>query len=298
MARAVEQIDRDLVALEEAIALMAIELYKAYSKYLTSLGQAVRQQLMLACYQVCTHGYPESFLSLSFNERQQLQMFIKELGGQAQAQLLSQLEELKHLTTKEATDKIGQTPQPADPEQPQEPPEDQLIQAFEMPPADSDAPQTAEPTNPQPTKPAQLVQWQEQVEEAIAQTLQTLSLDTNRQLQQVGIIPGKLPAAVLEAAAKVEATSEAIPESPNLLNLLMETESEEDSEDSSLTRIVAINLRLSEIEFADPTLTALRNQIRNLSGKLNKIQREYHKKQRERAVAQAEAAWRSSWFDD
>ncbi|MCA1994231.1 MAG: hypothetical protein LDL41_19620 [Coleofasciculus sp. S288] len=298
MARAVEQIDRDLAALEEAIALMATELYKAYSKYLTSLGQAVRQQLMLACYQVCTHGYPESFLSLSFNERQQLQVFIKELGGQAQAQLLSQLEELKQLTTKEATDKIGQTPQPADPEQPQEPPEDPSIQAFEMPPADSDAPQTAEPTNPQPTKPAELVQWQEQVEEAIAQTLQTLSLDTNRQLQQVGIIPGKLPAAVLEAAAKVEATSEAIPESPNLLNLLMETESEEDSEDSSLTRIVAINLRLSEIEFADPTLTALRNQIRNLSGKLNKIQREYHKKQRERAVAQAEAAWRSSWFDD
>jgi hypothetical protein len=63
-------------------------------------------------------------------------------------------------------------------------------------------------------------------------------------------------------------------------------------------RIVAVNLRLSEIEFADPALSAVRNQIRNLSNKGSKLQREYNKKQRERAVARAEAAWRASWFDD
>jgi hypothetical protein len=136
------------------------------------------------------------------------------------------------------------------------------------------------------------------MEEAIAQTLQTISLETNRLLQHTGIIPDKLPAAVLEAAAKVEASGEGTPGSPNLLNLLMETDSDGDSEDSTLTRIVAINLRLSEIEFADPTLSAGRNQIRKLSVRVTTIQREYHKKLRERAVAQAEAAWRSSWFDD
>jgi hypothetical protein len=137
------------------------------------------------------------------------------------------------------------------------------------------------------------------LEEAIAQTLETLSLNSNRLLQETGIIPSKLPAAVLEAAAKADSSTESVTVgSPNLLNLLMETESEDDSEDSTLTRIIAINLRLSEIEFADPALNAGRNQIRNLSAKRNTLHREYHKKQRERSVAQAEAAWRASWFED
>jgi hypothetical protein len=299
MARPVERIEQDLAALEEASTLVAIEFYTAYSKYLTSLGQAVRQQLILACYQICTHGYPESFLSLSFNSRQQLQMFVKQQGGQAQSQLLSHLEQLKHLAKTEATDKIEPAPQSslANQEQLQEAIQDQLLQPLEMPES-SETSQSDGRAKSEPIKPEDLVQWQEQVEEAITQTLQTLSLETNRRLQEAGIIPGKLPPAVLEAAAKVEASPEAIPGSPNLLNLLMETEGDGESEDSTLTRIVAINLRLSEIEFADPTLSAGRNQIRNLSAKLSKLQREYTKKQRERAAAQAEAAWRASWFDD
>jgi hypothetical protein len=78
----------------------------------------------------------------------------------------------------------------------------------------------------------------------------------------------------------------------------METESEGEKEDSTLTRIIAIHLRLAEIEFADPALTAARNLIRKLAVKAKTLRREYYKHQRERAVAQAEAAWRSSWFDN
>jgi hypothetical protein len=217
--------------------------------------------------------------------------------------LLSHLERPKNLTEIAATDKPEPTPQqlPVDLEPLQELTQESLIEAVERP-ADTDVspdtPQTPKIANTPPTKPEELAQWQEQLEQAIAQTLQTISLEANRLLQQSGIIPEKLPAAVLEAAAKVEASGEASPSSPNLLNLLMETESEDNSDDSTLTRIVAINLRLSEIEFTDPALSAARNQIRNLSAKGSKLRREYHKKQRERAVAQAEAAWRSSWFDD
>jgi hypothetical protein len=303
MARAVERIEQDLATLEEAIALLASELYSTYSKYLTFLGQAVRQQLILASYQVCTHGYPESFLRLPFNQRQKLQQSLRQLGEQAQEQLLSHLERSKNFTKTEATDEPEQTvdESPVNSEQPQEQAQEQLPKPSEMT-VSSDVPpdalETAGSPHTPPTKPEQLVRWQEQMEEAIAQTLQTISLETNRLLQRTGIIPDKLPAAVLEAAAKVEASSEGTPGSPNLLNLLMETESNGDSEDSTLTRIVAINLRLSEIEFADPTLSAGRNQIRKLSARVSTIQREYHKKLRERAVAQAEAAWRSSWFDD
>lgn len=301
MARAVERIEQDLATLEEAIALLRAELYSTYSQYLKLLGQAVRQQLILVSYQICTQGYPESFLGLSFNQRQTLQSSVRQLGGQAQAQLLSHLEQSKNLTKLEATDKAEQTLQqlPLDLEQLKELPQEKLPEAVELPiDASPDVPQTTELTNTPPTKSEELVQWQEQLEQAIAKSLQTISLEANRLLQQSSIIPEKLPAAVLEAAAKVETSGEASPSSPNLLNLLMETESEDNSDDSTLTRIVAINLRLLEIEFADPALSAARNQIRNLSAKGNKLRREYHKKQRERAVAQAETAWRSSWFDD
>ncbi|MBD2127816.1 hypothetical protein NDI39_22350 [Microcoleus sp. ZQ-A2] len=300
MARAIERIEQDLAALEEATALLRAELHKTYSQYLQLLGQAVRRQLILASYQVCTHGYPEAFLSLSFNQRQKLQQSIQQMGKKAQEQLLSHLEASKKVTKAEVTDSNEPVPEPELTNS--EPPQDvtpEPLSIVEQVPGNLEAPETINITNPELTKPEQLAQWQEQLEEAIGQTLETLSLNTNRLLQQTGIIPRKLPAAVLEAATKADSSTESVTVgSPNLLNLLMETESEDDSEDSTLTRIIAINLRLSEIEFADPALNAGRNQIRNLSAKRNTLHREYHKKQRERSVAQAEAAWRASWFED
>jgi hypothetical protein len=85
---------------------------------------------------------------------------------------------------------------------------------------------------------------------------------------------------------------------PNLLNLVIETENHQESGESSVTHIIAIKLRLSEIEFADATVRAGRNQIRNLEVKARSLLREYLKKQQEREVAEAEAAWRASWFDE
>ena len=295
MARTVERIEQDLATLEEAIALLRVEFHSTYSQYLKLLGQALRQQLILASYQLCTQGYPESFLSLSFNQRQTLQQSLRELGGKAQEQLLSHLEDSTNLNEQETIAEPEALP--VSDEQPQEPIQDELPDAVEMIVNDESpvAPKMVKLT--ELSKPEQLARWQKQLEEAIVKTLQTLSLDTNRLLQQTNILPNKLPVAVLEAAVQVEVPGDATTGSPHLLNLLMETETEGEKEDSTLTRIIAIHLRLSEIEFADPTLTAARNQIRKLAAKANTLRREYHKYQRERAVAQAEAAWRSSWFD-
>ncbi|GAB4196430.1 MAG: hypothetical protein Fur006_43910 [Coleofasciculaceae cyanobacterium] len=294
MARAIERIEQDIAALEDAIAVLKEEFYKAYSHYLTLLGQAVRRQLILASYQVCTQGYPEAFLSLSFNQREKLQQSIQQLGKKIQEQLLSYLESSNNLSQIEPTDSDELTAEPSL-ESSEQPPQDDP----EPPPEPVDSSEATAITPKEPTQTEQLAQWQEQLEEAIAQTLQTLSLDTNRLLQQAGILPSKLPTAVLEAAAKADASTEsATAGSPNLLNLIMETDSEDDSEDSTLTRIIAINLRLLEIEFADPALSVGRNQIRNLAAKGNTLHRQYHKRQRERSVAQAEAAWRASWYED
>ncbi len=303
MARAVEQIEQDLETLEEAIALLRAEFHSVYSQYLKLLGQAVRQQLILVSYQICTHGYPESFLSLSFNQRQTLQQALRKLGGHVQEQLLSHLKPSENFTETEATDDPEETPLQltVSSEQPHHTTQEQFPETLDLP-VESEAPpkasETTEITKIASSKLEELEQWQEDLEEAIAQTLQTISMETNRLLQENSIIPDKLPAAVLEAAAKADASGETSPGSPNLLNLLMETQNEGEEEDSTIMRIVAINLRLSEIEFADPGLSASRNQIRNLLAKGKKLHREYRKKQRERSVAEAEAAWRASWSED
>lgn len=284
MVRPIERIEQDLAKLEEAIALVATEFYSAYSKYLTVLGQTVRQQLMLVSYQVCTQGYPEAFLSLSFSQRQQLQQALRQLARQAEKQLLSSLEQNESETTGGEEPESLSESSPDNEELPQETPQ-------------AESPNLGLAKTPL-TRPAQVLQWQEQIEDAIAQTLQEISVQTNHTLQQTGIIPDKLPATFLEAAAKADSAAEPTTGAANLLNLLVETKNDDDSEDSTLTRIIAINLRLSEIEFTEPALTAVRNQIRSLSAKVSKLARDYRKIQREQAVAQAEAAWRSSWFED
>lgn len=87
MARAIERIERDIQALEEAIRAIAKELHNAYANYLTTLGKTVQQQLNQATYHLCTQGYPESFLSLSLNQRQQLQQSVRKFGQQTAEQL-------------------------------------------------------------------------------------------------------------------------------------------------------------------------------------------------------------------
>lgn len=261
MARAVEQIDRDIAALEEATSAIAVETHSAYASYLTVLGQAMRQQLILATYHLCTQGYPENFLSLSFSQRQKLQQAVRKLAQNASDQLIAHTE---RGTREEAEDS-------------------------------SSSPSL---TFPLPSN-LKLLEWQQNLEQAISNTFKTLSYEINRLLQQTGILPKSLPSPLLEAAANSpEASSAAMVGPPNLLNLLVEAQNDEDSQHSPATQIIAIHLRLSEIEFADATLRTKRNHIRNLEVRASSLRREYQKKQRERAVAEAEAAWRAGWFEE
>ncbi|NET57764.1 MAG: hypothetical protein F6K47_16875 [Symploca sp. SIO2E6] len=302
MIRPVEQIEQDLVALEEKLALLTQDLQSTYSQYLTLLGQAVRQQLIMTSYQVCTQGYPESFLSLSLNTRQQLQQQIKQLAQQAQERLLSN-EEQSSTSTPDSQDSEPPTSEQFEfnSDFPFPTNQKQLLRAFEMLVSLSDLSDSEESTpskKKELTQLEQLLQWHEQQEKAIAKNLQHISLEANHLLHKNGMLPEKLSAAVLEAATKVENAAEATAGSPNLLNLMMGTDSDEEDEDPKITRILAINLRLSEIEFAEPALNVGRNQIRQLTAKLKKLGKKYNSTKRERAVALAEAAWRSSWWDD
>jgi hypothetical protein len=400
MMRTVERIDQELARLDQSVAAIAQEFHDTYRQYLTALGQAVQQQLVVASYHLCTHAYPERFLKLSLSQRQQLQQALRQLAKAAQPQLLQllhvartaakptrasslastaslldmtdlailqeiddeverEIERARHQATHSIMDmdRDESEPEAMAIEPSAEAPADPLpdwLEAIEslrsdLPDSDlpdSDLPNSAPPDAdsnsdsaethlegdssgleshlaanaseaadladpidtpeplpasdqppPLPSQPKDLLQWQEQLEAGIIETLQTLSHRANRLLQQSEVLSGHLPEPVLEVASKADIATEATVSPPNLLHLLIETDSEEEKE-PTMTQLMAIRLRLSEIEFSDSPTTVWRSKIRDLSSQLNKLGRDYQKKQKERSIAEAEAAWRSSWFED
>ncbi|MBD0311418.1 MAG: hypothetical protein ICV86_00520 [Microcoleus sp. T3-bin5] len=307
MVRARERIEQDLAALEEALAALTLEFQSTYEGYLTALGQAVRQQLILACYHLCTQAVPESFLKLSFDGRQKMQQSVRRLAAASEEKLRSLVtdsEEEEEIEKDEEEDDFDkdEEEEEEDEEEEEEDEEDQKekkelsatnylfsVANYQVPTANS---------------PESLARWQNSIEKSIAHIIKLLSRDTNRLLQQSGILPSQLPEPVLEAASVAESSGDSVAGPPNLLNLIIETDASSASRNRAETlasralHITAVKLRLSEIEFADAGTSAWRQQIRNLSVRLNSLGREYQKKQRELAVVEAESAWRSSWFED
>ncbi|WRH66188.1 MAG: hypothetical protein RSE13_21520 [Planktothrix sp. GU0601_MAG3] len=273
MAGSINRVDQDIAALEEAIAKIAQEFHKAYEVYLVSLGQGVRQQLILASYHLCTQTYPQAFLELSVSQRQKLQQELRNLARQMQTDLCDALHILVafELVDAEEEDFISE-PEEAQPEE--------NLRVSRTPQA------------------LDLLAWQEGIETEIVRLLKLLSKDTNLLLQRFGLLPKKLPEAILEVASKAQASSDMVAGPANLLQIMIETEDDDESQTSSMTKLTAIHLRLGEIEFADANVMARRHQLRHLSGQLSSIRRDYQKKLRERAILQAESAWRASWYED
>lgn len=323
MARAIERIDRDIALLKEAIAAIATELQKSYAIYLDLLGQAVRQQLILATYHLCTQGYPEKFLSLSLNQRHNLQQAIRKLGKQAGEQLLAIVssEENQNAVAEDKGDELDEDDEVDEADEADEGDEvdegddGDEVDAKQFPDRVGDEEDEVDKIDAgghrnaksqistlkltDPSNPMQLLVWQQSLEKLTQHTLKKVSHNANAALQKVNILPKKIPEPILEvAAAASEASAEVMPGPPNILNVVIEIPNEQDAEESSLTKVMAINLRLGEIEFADAKLSSARRQIRNTLIQLKKLGQDYQKKQRERSIAEAEAAWRAIWDDD
>ena len=170
--------------------------------------------------------------------------------------------------------------------------------------SDKPLPVTSSPTHPRSLTPTDLAHWREDLEHAITVELRTASHAANRLLQQAHLLPQTLPEPILEAAANAD-MSEARAGTPNVLNLLVatdddtaEAEPSDEAKERSVVSIVAIRLRRSEVEFADPSAAAVRSKIRSLYAQLKTLGRDYQKKQHEHAIAEAQAAWRSSWAEE
>lgn len=283
MGRTIQQIKQDLTSLEEAVGTIAVELQTLYEEYINLLSQSVPKQLALAAYQICTQSYPESFLRLSFKQRQQLQQNLRQIAKQIQPQLIFSFRSNNPIPIdRSAESREANVPPNAENNE-------VSIDRSALP----DEPKLKQIANPE-----ELCQWQQKLEQAISQSLEKISTEANRCLQQANILPSKLPPKLFEVALQAEASGSTLSNSPNLLTILIETDSEQKSENANITQITAIHLRLSEIDFSNPTLSNKRNQIRNLLAKISTIRQQYPKKKRELAIVEAEAAWRSSWFED
>lgn len=150
----------------------------------------------------------------------------------------------------------------------------------------------------QNNNPQAWIDWHQDIRITINEDLEEISKQANQLLEKAKIITPQLPEKVMEMAIAAEDTEVPIGGYPNMLNMLVEAGEEEEDRGTNITKITAIRLRLSEIEFADPALSTIGNQMRNILAKIEKIRQQYHTKERELLLAEAEAAWRSSWYED
>ena len=321
MARSIQQIQQDLQTLEEKVAEFTQELKSLYSKYLDQLGQSTGQQLILASYQLCTQIYPESFLRLSLNQRQQLQQSLRSLGKDIKPSLLDSLENseqseeerniniveeiIKNLPVSEepkenyeAVDEL-EIPESKATARSSSEEAKEIINQLQNLSSELNKIETQEITNP--NNPEHLIRWQQKIEFKIKKSLDSISREANKLLQDASVVPSRLPSKIIDVAIQAENSNSSggkFHHLANILNLAVETEKDKTTKPKRLVQISLVRLRLSEIEFADATLNAKRTQIRNLLKQINKIRQQYRSIQKEYTKVQAEAAWRSSWYED
>jgi len=166
----------------------------------------------------------------------------------------------------------------------------------------------------EPLTPVSLAKRHVLLERHLRAILQTLSGSINHLFKQAGILPD-LPEMVIAAATEAEG-GESGPSTPNLVSVLVEMgnrpDEDEDSEDDAdedddfeideadreLTYLVAVNLRLADIEFADHHVALWRSRLQETLKKLKRLGSRYQKLQQEKARADAEHAWRAVWFEE
>ncbi|PSN11381.1 hypothetical protein C7293_24515 [filamentous cyanobacterium CCT1] len=398
MVRPVEIIRKDLNALEGATATLAEEFSQLYATYLSVLGQAMRRQVIMATYHLCTQVYPEDFLALTVSDRTRLQQAMQNLGRKAQGWLqqlmepqpaaaevdLSQRlnpEDLNRLeaalvsltqsgeagedsaelqvgddeggeddeggdeaiageTAAAVSDPSPSTLEDVSSESGLEPDRDReadteaesatgidpkaLMQSVIMAAMANEVEETFSdrPFMGDPLTPALVAKHHLILEQMIRAVLDRASKKANNLLRQAKVIPD-LPESVLDVASDADGV---VPRGrvPNVLNVLVamagdvaaelersgsdseeaEAEiteiSEEDEEalEGTMTHLAAVHLRLGDIEFSDVQSALWRSKLRTAVGRLRKLGKQYQQAERELAIAQAEQAWRSVWYDD
>ena len=98
MVKASGQIKKELALLQQRTDDIAQTLDQLYDGYLKALGEASTRQLMLAVFHLCTQAYPDKFLKLSLQQRNDLQKSTQVLAAQIHHQLREQRDETKRMS--------------------------------------------------------------------------------------------------------------------------------------------------------------------------------------------------------
>ena len=336
MTKSIQQIKQELDSTKSAVAKMAVELQDRYQDYLNQLGQSVKQQLILASYQICTQFYPQSFLKLSLTNKQNLQQTLRQISNDIQPKLLNIIEQkelepepnelnlmaelIKNLpkSASKVKSKANQDPEIESAEN-IEPIDLESVKAelanIEFVEIDlTESPDLAnkiEATSETPAtekiefdNPQHLLLWHKQIERKIKKSLEFTSKQANKHLQDAQVIPDRIPSKIIDVAIQTEANrrgkgNHRLPNAPNILHLAIETEQNKKSKiPKNLSQISLLRLRLAEIEFSDPMLNAQRGKIRNLISKIHQLNNQYQATENQLAIAEAQAAWRSSWYEN
>jgi hypothetical protein len=326
----VEHIEQDILGIETKTIAIAEDFRSQYDDYLTALRQAVRYQLGSLCHYLCTQIYPESFLKLSFAQRQDLLRHLQAIIQQADRQLT--LDQLLDSEPNHRPSDRSASPPPFVPDpKPAHPPD--FIHGFDLdndlisdelltdeldyedldnyedlvnefaPPAEPRIELRLDqaPTLPEiardkedlrPETPAGQLHWQESLERSIVQILRSLSQSTTQLLDDANILSSPLP----DPGNESSETTEIVNNPPNLVSLVMESKGRDKKrKPESRMQIVAIYLRLSDLEFQDTALMARRNALRTTQQRLQSLTQDYKKRLRDRSIGQAEALWQASW---
>lgn len=275
MAKPIEQVEQDLTKLRAASSQLGIELTTAYKTYFAALAPTLKQQSIQGCYYLCTNAYTEAFLKLSYDRR---------------TQLLKTLQRVISNTVVDLGVHIDPSTASADDE---DEPTGELTSISTMPIDWFDTPTS-------------LSTWHQNLEEEISHSLKEISYKVNLLLQQGQVIPPTIPKPILEANPQADRQGGNIVNIPNILSVLIEQDDREqdpdrerdEDETPKILQIHSLYLRLTEVEFSDANALSARKNIDRLVTQVNSLRREYHQKQQELKIAEAESAWRNSWFEN
>lgn len=334
MTKSIQQVKQNLEILKSQVAETATELEELHSNYLELLGHSLKQQLILACYQICTQLYPQSFIDLSLSAKQDLQQNLRRLSLELKPQLAEIITQ-KELEPEPSelnlmSELIKKLPKPKQRAEDTENPENNLTEKdLELIKAEiasienleniqliainasseqedelDNSPEAAPKEQVDFENPEHLILWHQQIERGIKNTLDETSRKVNQLLQKSKIIPDRLPNQVVDVAMQAEGSkgmknNSRPPQIPHVMNLSIESDKSQKSKSGQKPlQISLLRLRLAEVEFSDHLLNAKRGQILNLMGKVKKLDSQYQAILRELAVIEAQAAWRSSWYED
>ncbi|MFM2315420.1 MAG: hypothetical protein RLZZ04_4698, partial [Cyanobacteriota bacterium] len=240
MTKSIQQVKQNLEILKSQVVETATELEELHSNYLELLSHSLKQQLILACYQICTQLYPQSFIALSLSAKQDLQQNLRHLSLELKTQLAEIIaqKELEPETPELnlMSELIKNLPKPKQRAEDAENRENNLnnltendlelikaeiasienienlenIKLIAINASSEQEDELENSTEAVPKEqvdfenPAHLILWHQQIERGIKNTLDETSRKVNQLLQKSKIIPDRLPNQVVDVAMQAE----------------------------------------------------------------------------------------------